>query len=181
MGLKRSSLHLFLLFLVVAFHLASSSSSHISCSHHISANSIIFVYHGNIGRSLLQQKTTCNVDFEHMNYTVITSQCKGPNYTPDRCCPPLKQLLCPYKDQVNDLKSNCADTFFSYVNLYGKYPPGLFASLCKDREEGLSCDGVDAQSNPQATASSAVPVISPTSSSLYTFVVGLPLLLAIYM
>ncbi|KAH6795500.1 hypothetical protein C2S51_036486 [Perilla frutescens var. frutescens] len=78
-----------------------------------------------------------------MNYTVITSQCKGPNYSADRCCPPLKQLLCPVKDQVNDLKSNCADVFFSYVNLYGKYPPGLFAALCKEGEQGLDCAGVD--------------------------------------
>lgn len=85
-----------------------------------------------------------------MNYTVITSQCKGPNYTPERCCTPLKQLLCPIKDQVNDLKSNCADVFFSYVNLYGKYPPGLFAALCKEGEQGLNCqDVVVQQSNQQ--------------------------------
>ncbi|EPS65032.1 hypothetical protein M569_09746, partial [Genlisea aurea] len=97
-----------------------------------------------VGRSLLQQKTSCSVDFEHMNYTVITSQCKGPNYSPERCCAPLKQLLCPVKDQVNDLNSNCAETFFSYANIYGKYPPGLFASLCKEGEQGLDCSHVEA-------------------------------------
>ncbi|KAL7142131.1 hypothetical protein ABFS83_08G102800 [Erythranthe nasuta] len=130
MGSKRSLLHLFLFFLVVGF----ASSSYIS-------NEVIEP-HGSLGRSLLQQKSSCSVDFENMNYTVITSQCKGPNYSPERCCPPLKQLLCPVKDQVNDLKSNCADTFFSYVNLYGKYPPGLFSALCKEGEEGLDCDDV---------------------------------------
>lgn len=128
---SQSLLHLFLFFLVVSM----ASSSHISNE--------VFEPHASISRSLLQQKTTCPVDFENMNYTVITSQCKGPNYSAERCCPPLKQLLCPVKDQVNDLKSNCADTFFSYVNLYGKYPPGLFAALCKEGEQGLDCEGVD--------------------------------------
>ncbi|KAL5207687.1 hypothetical protein ABZP36_032122 [Zizania latifolia] len=30
---------------------------------------------------------------------------------------------------------------FSYINLYGKYPPGLFANQCRDDEKGLSCVG----------------------------------------
>ncbi|KAG1364275.1 putative GPI-anchored protein LLG1 [Cocos nucifera] len=28
---------------------------------------------------------------------------------------------------------------FSYINLYGRYPPGLFASECKEGKEGLIC------------------------------------------
>jgi hypothetical protein len=31
---------------------------------------------------------------------------------------------------------------FSYINLYGKYPPGLFAHECREGKLGLSCDGV---------------------------------------
>ncbi|KAI3465756.1 hypothetical protein Pfo_022419 [Paulownia fortunei] len=137
MGSKPSLLHLFLFFLVVGL----ASSSYISNE--------VLEPHGSIGRSLLQQKSTCSVDFENMNYTVITSQCKGPNYSPERCCTPLKELLCPIKDQVNDLKSNCADTFFSYVNLYGKYPPGLFAALCREGEQGLDCKDVVQQPKQQ--------------------------------
>ncbi|XP_073029903.1 GPI-anchored protein LLG1-like [Primulina eburnea] len=131
----------FCIFFIVA-GLAFASSSYIS-------NEVVEP-HGSMGRSLLQQKTTCSVDFEKMNYSVITSQCKGPNYTPERCCMPLKVLLCPVKDQVNDLKSNCADTFFSYVNLYGKYPPGLFASLCKEGEQGLDCQSVEQPPPPKS-------------------------------
>ncbi|XP_057796842.1 GPI-anchored protein LLG3-like [Salvia miltiorrhiza] len=140
MDSNKSLLHLFLFFLVVGI----ASSSHISNG--------IFEPHRSIGRSLLQQKSSCAVDFENMNYTVITSQCKGPNYSAGRCCPPLKQLLCPVKDQINDLKSDCADVFFSYVNLYGKYPPGLFASLCKEGEAGLDCKGVNVSKNGAACA-----------------------------
>ncbi|GLJ08445.1 hypothetical protein SUGI_0088890 [Cryptomeria japonica] len=33
--------------------------------------------HGVGGRSLLQTKTNCPVDFERQNYTILTSQCKG--------------------------------------------------------------------------------------------------------
>ncbi|KAK4420897.1 GPI-anchored protein LLG1 [Sesamum alatum] len=88
------------------------------------------------------EHAACTVDFEHMNYTVITSQCKGPNYSADRCCVPLKQLLCPVHEQFNDRTTTCPETFFSYVNLYGRYPPGLFASLCREGEEGLDCSTI---------------------------------------
>ncbi|KAL3631547.1 hypothetical protein CASFOL_024531 [Castilleja foliolosa] len=130
MGSSRSLLCFFLFFLALRF----TSASYISNE--------VLEPHGLVGRALLQQKSTCTVDFENMNYTVVTSQCKGPNYTPERCCEPLKQLVCPIKDEFNDLKTNCADTFFSYLNLYGKYPPGLFAALCKEGEQGLDCQGV---------------------------------------
>ncbi|XP_042041097.1 GPI-anchored protein LLG1-like [Salvia splendens] len=160
MDSNKSLLHLILFFLLVGI----ASSSHLSNG--------IFEPHGSIGRSLLQQKTTCPVDFENMNYTVITSQCKGPNYSADRCCPPLKQLLCPVKDQFNDLKSDCADVFFSYVNLYGKYPPGLFASLCKEGKEGLNCEGVVVAKNGASCAAS--------SSSLVMAIAALALIMFSY-
>ena len=107
-----------------------------------------------------------------MNYTVITSQCKGPNYSADRCCPPLKQLLCPVKDHVNDLKSDCADVFFSYVNLYGKYPPGLFSTLCKEGKEGLDCEGVVVAKNGAscAASSSLVMVIATLALIMFCYI-----------
>ncbi|KAJ8472136.1 hypothetical protein OPV22_026479 [Ensete ventricosum] len=33
--------------------------------------------HGSAGRSLLQAKTSCPIDFEGMNYTIITGKCKA--------------------------------------------------------------------------------------------------------
>ncbi|KAL7217662.1 hypothetical protein ACSBR2_010994 [Camellia fascicularis] len=81
----------------------------------------------------------CPVNFEFLNYTIITSQCKGPQYAPNICCPAFKEFACPYADVLNDLSNDCATTMFSYINLYGKYPPGLFASLCREGKQGLAC------------------------------------------
>ncbi|PKA50498.1 GPI-anchored protein LORELEI [Apostasia shenzhenica] len=74
-----------------------------------------------------------------MNYSVITSKCKGPQYRADLCCSALKEFACPYADQLNDLTNDCASTMFSYINLYGKYPPGLFGYECREGKEGLDC------------------------------------------
>ncbi|XP_043705391.1 GPI-anchored protein LLG1-like [Telopea speciosissima] len=92
------------------------------------------------GRNLLQAKTNCPVSFEFLNYTIITSQCKGPQYLPKLCCGAFKELACPYATELNDLTNDCASTMFSYINLYGKYPPGLFSSECQDTKEGLTCN-----------------------------------------
>ncbi|XAR56848.1 hypothetical protein NMG60_11037469 [Bertholletia excelsa] len=92
-----------------------------------------------VGRSLLQAKKACPVNFEFLNYTIITSQCKGPKYPPNLCCSALKEFACPYAEELNDLSNDCASTMFSYINLYGKYPPGLFASECREGKEGLAC------------------------------------------
>ncbi|RWV87905.1 hypothetical protein GW17_00050055 [Ensete ventricosum] len=51
----------------------------------------------------------------------------------------FKELACPYADQLDDETNDCASTMFSYINLYGKYPPGLFASECREGKEGLAC------------------------------------------
>uniref|UniRef100_M4CF58 GPI-anchored protein LLG1-like domain-containing protein n=2 Tax=Brassica campestris TaxID=3711 RepID=M4CF58_BRACM len=75
-----------------------------------------------------------------MNYTIITSQCKGPKYPPKKCCSAFKEFACPYADQLNDFRNDCATTMFSYINLYGKYPPGLFANSCQEKG-GLKCPG----------------------------------------
>ncbi|XP_047937823.1 GPI-anchored protein LLG1-like [Salvia hispanica] len=91
-------------------------------------------------RRLLQAKKSCPVNFEFQNYTIITSKCKGPKYPPSLCCSALKEFACPYADELNDLSNDCASTMFSYINLSGKYPPGLFASECREDKLGLVCD-----------------------------------------
>lgn len=81
----------------------------------------------------------CAVNFEFQNYTIITSQCKGPQYPPKLCCGAFKEFACPFAEDINDLTNDCATTMFSYINLYGKYPPGLFASECREDKQGLAC------------------------------------------
>ncbi|PSR95328.1 GPI-anchored protein [Actinidia chinensis var. chinensis] len=82
---------------------------------------------------------SCTEDFESKNYTIITSQCKGPKYQATSCCAALKKFACPFSDKINDLNTDCAPTMFSYINSFGNYPPALFASLCTEGKEGLSC------------------------------------------
>ncbi|TYK23237.1 GPI-anchored protein LORELEI-like [Cucumis melo var. makuwa] len=88
---------------------------------------------------LASSSYACPVNFEFLNYTIITSKCKGPRYPPKLCCSALKEFACPYVEDINDLTNDCASTMFSYINLYGKYPPGLFSSECKEGKEGLEC------------------------------------------
>lgn len=45
----------------------------------------------------------------------------------------------PFSDLLNDLSYECSATMFSYINLRGKYPPGLFASMCTGTKQGLDC------------------------------------------
>ncbi|XP_022139788.1 GPI-anchored protein LLG1-like [Momordica charantia] len=99
----------------------------------------VFESQVSIGRSLLQAKKACPVNFEFLNYTIITSRCKGPQYPTDLCCPALTDFACPYAEELNDLSNDCSSTMFSYINLYGKYPPGLFSSECRAGKEGLPC------------------------------------------
>ncbi|PKA51224.1 GPI-anchored protein LORELEI [Apostasia shenzhenica] len=81
----------------------------------------------------------CPISFEFMNYTIITSKCKGPRYLADPCCSSFKEFACPYTEQINNLTYDCASTMFSYINLYGHYPPGLFSSECREGKQGLDC------------------------------------------
>ncbi|XP_009794220.1 GPI-anchored protein LLG1-like [Nicotiana sylvestris] len=94
------------------------------------------------GRALLQQQGNCPVDFEKENYTIVTSQCKGPHYNETLCCNAFKQLACNHMDEINDVQNGCATIMFNYINLYGKYPPGLFANMCKEDKKGLNCDNI---------------------------------------
>lgn len=83
----------------------------------------------------------CPVNFESLNYTIITSKCKGPTYPLKACCGAFKEFACPYAHVLNDPKNDCTTTMFSYINLYGKYPPGLFATKCGEGKLGLKCHG----------------------------------------
>lgn len=127
----------FLGFILFFLLLSLASSTYISDT--------IFEPHRSTGRSLLQNKKNCPVNFENQNYTIITSKCKGPKYTADLCCGAFKEFACPFAEQINDMSTNCADTMFSYINLYGKYPPGIFANLCKGDKYGLACDDVKSE------------------------------------
>ncbi|KAL4618350.1 hypothetical protein ACB092_06G003900 [Castanea dentata] len=100
---------------------------------------VVFESQSFTGRNLLQAKKACPVNFEFLNYTIITSKCKGPNYPAALCCGSFKEFACPYAEVINDLTNDCATTMFSYINLYGNYPPGLFANECKEGKEGLAC------------------------------------------
>ncbi|KAI5652672.1 hypothetical protein M9H77_29859 [Catharanthus roseus] len=144
MGFKDPSFLLFFFFILVGF---ASSSSYVSYES-LGDN-------GTTGRSLLQAKQACTVNFEAQNYTIITSKCKGPNYNAKVCCDAFLEFACPFNEEINDMKSDCATTMFSYINLYGRYPPGLFANMCKGDKEGLSCGEEHVKSNASSSSSSS--------------------------
>ncbi|KAB1209940.1 GPI-anchored protein LORELEI [Morella rubra] len=111
----------------------------------------VFESRGSTGRGLLQAKKSCSVDFESKNYTILTSRCKGPKYTPETCCKALKDFACPFAEAINDLTTDCSSTMFSYINLYGKYPPGLFANMCREGNLGLNCTSVVDEASEKST------------------------------
>ncbi|KAL6513983.1 hypothetical protein OROHE_019439 [Orobanche hederae] len=121
------------LVLLVCFSLVASLSASTFISDGIFGSSVLSE------RRLLQNKKTCHVNFEHQNYSIITNQCKGLEYPPDLCCRSLKEFACPFAEELNDLTNDCATTMFSYINLFGRYPPGLFANMCKEGKLGLEC------------------------------------------
>jgi len=84
-------------------------------------------------------ETECEVNFEYMDYKVLTKRCKGPAFPAKECCSAFKEFACPYVSQINDMNSDCAQTMFSYMNIYGNYPTGLFANECRERKDGLVC------------------------------------------
>ncbi|XP_019192935.1 PREDICTED: GPI-anchored protein LLG2-like isoform X2 [Ipomoea nil] len=97
------------------------------------------------GRSLLSRapnNTDCPFDVSKMNYTIVTSQCKGePEYTVKLCCPPFKELTCKYRDDLNAVdKNTCAVQMWNHLHNHG-YPSGLFEGLCKEGKQGLDCLG----------------------------------------
>ncbi|XP_059666599.1 GPI-anchored protein LLG1-like [Cornus florida] len=154
-----------LVFLFLFLFSAASASTYISDD--------IFGSHSSTGRNLLQAKKACPVNFEFLNYTIITSQCKGPQYPPKLCCGALKEFACPYVDELNDLTNDCASTMFSYINLYGKYPPGLFASECREGKLGLECPALA----PTESANSSGSEIICNPSQLLMLIAGFLVLL----
>ncbi|KAL9453485.1 hypothetical protein AB3S75_009148 [Citrus x aurantiifolia] len=132
----------------------------------------IFESYKATSRNLLQVKEKCPENFEDKNYTIITSRCKGPEYPADQCCPAFKEFACPIRDKINDPKTDCAQTMFSYINLYGRFPPGLFAHKCREGKEGLKCD------EPTLPPSGSAAAVHSTSLLLTAgFLVLLPLML----
>ncbi|XP_047973408.1 GPI-anchored protein LLG1-like [Salvia hispanica] len=116
------------------------------------------------GRSLLQISKPCPVDIEHLNYTILTSKCKGPDYPPDQCCSAYKELACPIVDQLNDGSNDCAEKLFSYIPTVGQYPAFLFSSICRDGKDGLYC---------------SLPPPSPTSNVATLVALGHPILVGL--
>ncbi|XP_010536787.1 PREDICTED: GPI-anchored protein LORELEI isoform X2 [Tarenaya hassleriana] len=123
------------------------------------------------GRNLLQAMKPCPVNFEFMNYTVITGRCKGPEYPPKECCSSLKEFACPFAKVLNDLSNDCAIVMFSYIRLHGKYPPGLFAHECKESKEGLACPARPpapaSRKNAAALTSPSLWLMIPTAFLLF--------------
>uniref|UniRef100_A0A0D9XC72 GPI-anchored protein LLG1-like domain-containing protein n=1 Tax=Leersia perrieri TaxID=77586 RepID=A0A0D9XC72_9ORYZ len=125
------------------------------------------------GRMLLQAKKECPVNFEEANYTIITSKCKGPQYPPALCCEALKDFACPYTTYINDVQTTCAASMFSYINLYGKYPPGLFANTCKEGEKGLECAPDTPQVKPgEENKASSAAILAVAGGGLLPVVVA---------
>ncbi|KAL1292524.1 hypothetical protein HN51_053110 [Arachis hypogaea] len=122
----------------------------------VSLSDTIFDSQAHTARHLLQAKRGCSVNFEFANYSIITSKCKGPNYPPKECCGAFKEFACPYADVLNDLQNDCASTMFSYINLYGQYPPGLFASECREGKEGLACPALPPSASSDDTANQVI-------------------------
>lgn len=118
----------------------------------------------------------CTIDFEHQNYTCLISQCKGPHYPPTPCCGAFKQFACPFTQEINDLTTDCATTMFSYINLYGSFPPGLFANECREGQQGLDCSAVP----PTAMASETVNSTAPLSANRATFLVAAVSLVSLF-
>ncbi|KAL0362988.1 UNVERIFIED_CONTAM: GPI-anchored protein LLG1 [Sesamum calycinum] len=112
------------LILVVCLSLSTALSASTFISDGIFGSSVLGE------RRLLQAKKPCPVNFEFQNYTIITSMQRTARPT-NLCCSALKDFACPFADEINDITNDCASTMFSYINLYGKYPPGLFASECR--------------------------------------------------
>ncbi|XP_015953768.1 GPI-anchored protein LLG3 [Arachis duranensis] len=132
----------------------------------------IFESGGSTSRSLLQAKKACGVDFENQNYTILTSQCKGPQYPQKVCCEAFKQFACPFINEINDMATDCASVMFSYINIYGKYPPGLFANECKEGNEGLDCTNVQTTSNNSSSVSNSAHLAAPYDSMLLLAILG---------
>ncbi|KAL0650914.1 hypothetical protein Bca4012_093605 [Brassica carinata] len=109
---------------------------------HISLDAFVSVSHPATSRALLRAKK----HFASKDYTILTSRCKGPKYQAKACCSAFKDFACPYAEIISDETTLCAAEMFCYIQLYGRYPLGIFANMCKEGKEGLDCTNVKATS-----------------------------------
>ncbi|CAK9199363.1 unnamed protein product [Sphagnum troendelagicum] len=135
---------------------------------------------GDIGvRKLLQAVHQCPENFGLQNYSSITSVCKAPDYDKTLCCSSFTMFTCRFLTYFNDPSTNCASTLFTYLNLAGNYPPGLFANLCtQGDQQGIPCPITPA---PSPNPSSALSLIRPYQSSLASSVLISAFVLAVVM
>lgn len=129
----------------------------------------VFQSHGSTGRTLLQTKTACTVDFEHQNYTILTSQCKGPRYEKGPCCTAFKEFACPWSKDISDATNDCASTMFSYINAMGNYPPALFSSMCVEGQQGLDCGDFNSTSAALQNGPAPMPMILTASFGMLLY------------
>jgi len=151
-------MHKFLGFIVFFLFIGLASSVDIADS--------VFEKNRPKGRSMLQKDEevpeeelkACKVDFEFQDYHKLTSECKGPKYSADICCKAFKEFACPFAEVINDETTDCADAMFSFMSLYGEYPPGTFFNLCRKGTNGLACPSqasMDSAASKRSKASKA--------------------------
>ncbi|KAL8237573.1 hypothetical protein R6Q59_018654 [Mikania micrantha] len=156
----------FIFFLLLLYCISTSSSSPFSISDGI------FTSEASIGRNLLQNTKTCNLNFEMMNYTIITSRCKGPQYNATSCCDAFKVFACPNAVYLNDSSNDCTSKMFDYIYFYGNYTRGLFATLCRDDKVGLICPATPPVAEGNNVGADSNNHHSIRGSSLLTLSVG---------
>lgn len=100
----------------------------------------VYTVHSSRNLLLQTEKVQCPLDFQILNYTIITSQCKGPHYPSRQCCAAFKELACPYKNYLNDESTDCLTLMLSDINVYGGYcPVGLFGNTCLQGRQHIDC------------------------------------------
>lgn len=109
--------------------------------------------------------TECPINFEIQNYTIITSQCK-PKYKSEDCCPAFEQFACPFREDLNDLRNDCATTMFNYIYL-NKIPRGLLNSLCGQVNDGVTCPASPPLQSETAAAADASTTARPAASLVF--------------
>ncbi|CAF2153652.1 hypothetical protein BRARA_A02762 [Brassica rapa] len=103
---------------------------------------VFYTVHSSRNLLLQTEKVQCPLDFQipYLNYTIITSQCKGPLYPYPQCCAAFKELACPYKNYLNDESTDCLTLMLTDINLYGGYfPAGLFGNTCLQGRQHIDC------------------------------------------
>ncbi|XP_072993368.1 GPI-anchored protein LLG1-like [Typha latifolia] len=148
----KAALFLLLLFFFFFFLVGFASAAFITGD--------VFQSRGSNSRSLLQTKQNCPITFEFLNYTILTSKCKGPQYPPLPCCSAFKEFACPHADLLNNGTNTCANDLFSYIHSNGNFPNGLFSSECSDEKDGISCPSELSQNTTNVNGGSSEQSLS---------------------